>query len=224
MAHLELMRPSRVSPLTQLRFLALLGCQMQPKGYNHPLGVKCQHQKGWSTCRILRICSHFVRSPNRFSLSALATYVGDIILMFRYLQINRLDDPYLYCDARPCTFMFRSLMYLLTRQSYSLTSGLLVVSKAFQVLSDANLRAAFDSHGGDPESRNPAPFRSGGGGGGMRFQNEVSPEELFNMFFSGGFPGGGVQFGGPNGTFFSPVHQRFRPPTHPTRQCPCSIP
>ena len=82
-----------------------------------------------------------------------------------------------------------------------------MVSKAFQVLSDANLRAAFDLHGGDPESRTSgmAPSRSGSGGGGMRFENEVSPEELFNMFFGGGFPGGGMQFGGGNGTFFSPT-------------------
>jgi DnaJ homolog subfamily B member 12 len=33
----------------------------------------------------------------------------------------------------------------------------------------------------------------------MRFENEVSPEELFNMFFGGGFSGGGTQFGGPFG-------------------------
>jgi len=99
-------------------------------------------------------------------------------------------------------------MYLPTRQSNPLMSGPVVVSKAFQVLSDANLRAAFDSHGGDPESRSSGvpSFRSANGGGGMRFDNEVSPEELFNMFFGGGFPGGGMQFGGPlggaNGTFF----------------------
>ncbi len=97
-------------------------------------------------------------------------------------------------------------MYLLACYSHSLTCGLVVVSKAFQVLSDANLRAAFDSHGGDPESRSSGmgPFRSAGGGGGMRFENEVSPEELFNMFFGGGFPGGGFPGGG-NGTFFSPA-------------------
>lgn len=101
------------------------------------------------------------------------------------------------------------IMSLLTHHNRLLTSGLVVVSKAFQVLSDSNLRAAFDSHGGDPESRSSGmpSFRSAGGGGGMRFENEVSPEELFNMFFGGGFPGGGMQFGGPlgggNGTFFS---------------------
>lgn len=78
-----------------------------------------------------------------------------------------------------------------------------MVSKAFQVLSDPQKRAAFDQHGSDPESRfsgmssgrspgfSPAPFTS--------FEGEMSPEELFNMFFGGGMNGGfGTSpFGGP---------------------------
>lgn len=78
-----------------------------------------------------------------------------------------------------------------------------MVSKAFQVLSDPQKRAAFDQHGSDPESRfsgmssgrspgfSPAPFTS--------FEGEVSPEELFNMFFGGGMNGGfgAGPFGGP---------------------------
>ena len=115
-------------------------------------------------------------------------------------------------SARSNAFFFFHVpifVYLLTCYSHSLTCGLVVVSKAFQVLSDANLRSAFDSHGGDPESRSSGmpSFRSANGDGGMRFENEVSPEELFNMFFGGGFPGGGVPFGGGNGTFFPPAHQ-----------------
>lgn len=81
-----------------------------------------------------------------------------------------------------------------------------MVSKAFQVLSDPALRSAFDRDGGDPESRFPSGMRSGGAG--MRspfgangsFEGEISPEDLFNMFFGGGFGQGGfgpgVQFGG----------------------------
>ncbi|KAJ2934842.1 hypothetical protein H1R20_g2257, partial [Candolleomyces eurysporus] len=84
-----------------------------------------------------------------------------------------------------------------------------LVSKAFQVLSDPQKRAVFDSSGGDPDSRfggRPSssefathPFAQGG------FDGEISPEELFNMFFGGGagfgpgFSSGG--FGGP--TVFS---------------------
>jgi len=81
-----------------------------------------------------------------------------------------------------------------------------VVAKAFQVLSDPQKRQIFDQTGSDPDSR------GGGGGGGTGgfptgfagargtpfggFQGaDISPEDLFNMFFSGGGmggPGGGI--------------------------------
>ncbi|KAL1406100.1 Chaperone protein dnaJ [Vanrija albida] len=97
-----------------------------------------------------------------------------------------------------------------------------MVSKAFQILSDNDLRASFDSNPGvDPTQR------GGGGGGGMArgfggggmhpgfgggggFHGEMNPEDLFNMFFGGGgmqggfgqSPFGGARvytFGGNNG-------------------------
>lgn len=64
-----------------------------------------------------------------------------------------------------------------------------LISKAFTVLSDPQKRAIHDAGGGDPEQRG-----SGGGGfPGFRAQNfgaspfgeEISPEDLFNMFFGG---------------------------------------
>lgn len=71
---------------------------------------------------------------------------------------------------------------------------LIVVSKAFQVLSDTNLRAAYDANPhGDPTSRGgggggPSMSRGFGGGRhpGFATQGEVSPEELFRAFFGGG--------------------------------------
>ncbi|KAK6347672.1 hypothetical protein TWF718_005511 [Orbilia javanica] len=82
-----------------------------------------------------------------------------------------------------------------------------LIAKAFQVLSDPQKRAIYDKTGGDPESRNFGGSSAGGGGGGPfagfqarpgrpQFTDEISPEELFNMFF-----GGGGAFGG-GGTFF----------------------
>ncbi|KAF9006123.1 DnaJ domain-containing protein [Cyathus striatus] len=71
-----------------------------------------------------------------------------------------------------------------------------MVSKAFQVLSDPQKRSVYDRSGGDPE------FRYNPFGGGTGFESEISPEDLFNMFFGGG-GGGGSPFG--NGFGGGPV-------------------
>jgi len=73
-----------------------------------------------------------------------------------------------------------------------------LVSKAFQVLSDPQKRAAYDANPkADPDSRSGRAAASFNGRQG--FEGEVSPEELFNMFFGGG-PFGNVNgfgsFGG----------------------------
>jgi DnaJ family protein B protein 12 len=89
-----------------------------------------------------------------------------------------------------------------------------VVSRAFQILSDADKKSRFDKFGGDPDSRFPSgagpsgassPFAGFNSGfprsqaaGGQMFEEEISPEELFNRFFGGGFGGMGM------GNGFSP--------------------
>ncbi|WVW79090.1 hypothetical protein I302_101054 [Kwoniella bestiolae CBS 10118] len=83
-----------------------------------------------------------------------------------------------------------------------------MVSKAFQVLSDPNLKASFDANPSyDPTQRNPGMsassgmrgFGGGGGGGPGMYQTEINPEDLFNMFFGGGGGGfGGSPFGQAN--------------------------
>lgn len=91
-----------------------------------------------------------------------------------------------------------------------------MVSRAFGVLGDKEKREKYDRFGTDPDNRfesaraqasNPfAGFggaRAGGpgagfGGGGM-WEEEISPEEMFQRFFGGGFGG---PFGGElNGVF-----------------------
>ncbi|KAK5076431.1 Chaperone protein dnaJ [Lithohypha guttulata] len=82
-----------------------------------------------------------------------------------------------------------------------------MVSRAFQILSDTDKKAKYDRFGGDPDSRFPSsnsqsssPFgggfaRSPGAGmGGQNFfyEDEISPEELFNRFFGGGGGMGGA--------------------------------
>lgn len=80
-----------------------------------------------------------------------------------------------------------------------------MVSRAFQILSDQEKKSKYDRFGGDPDSRSgpggaaQSPFsgfaRSPGGSRPM-YDDEISPEELFNRFFGGG--GGGFG-GGPFG-------------------------
>ncbi|KAI1374726.1 DUF1977-domain-containing protein [Hypoxylon crocopeplum] len=87
-----------------------------------------------------------------------------------------------------------------------------MVSRAFGVLGDKEKREKYDRFGTDPDSRFESaraqagnPFggfggaRAGGGGpgagfgGGGMWEEEVSPEEMFQRFFGGGFGG---PFGG----------------------------
>jgi DnaJ family protein B protein 12 len=90
-----------------------------------------------------------------------------------------------------------------------------VVSRAFQILSDPDKKSRYDQFGGDPDNRfsssggaaaasASSPFsgfaRSPGQRGGF-YEDEISPEELFNRFFGGGGLGGGP-FGGPFGGGF----------------------
>lgn len=74
-----------------------------------------------------------------------------------------------------------------------------VVSRAFQILSDPDKKAKFDRFGGDPDNRFSSPpsasspfsgfARSPSEGRGPMFEDEISPEELFNRFFGGGMGG-----------------------------------
>ncbi|KAJ2616857.1 Chaperone protein dnaJ [Coemansia sp. RSA 1365] len=78
-----------------------------------------------------------------------------------------------------------------------------LVAHAFTVLSDGDKRAHYDRFGADTRSSSSAPqqrqqpFATSGFRG---FDDEISPEDLFNMFFGGDFGQFNVQFG-PNGGF-----------------------
>lgn len=81
-----------------------------------------------------------------------------------------------------------------------------VVSRAFQILSDPDKKSKYDKFGGDPDNRfssagaASSPFSGfarspGGGGQNFYYEDEISPEELFNRFFGGGGMGGPFPFG-----------------------------
>lgn len=114
-----------------------------------------------------------------------------------------------------CTQLLRSLWSGRRNQTADCRP---VVSRAFQILSDPDKKSRYDQFGGDPDNRfsssgsgaaASSPFsgfaRSPGQGGGF-YEDEISPEELFNRFFGGGLGGGpfgqfGGGFGGPQFVF-----------------------
>lgn len=84
-----------------------------------------------------------------------------------------------------------------------------VVSRAFSCLSDPEKKAHYDRFGA---ADGISSMGSTGASGGVRFQGpgmfeaEISPEELFNLFFGGGMPmgnGGGFSFA--SGNAFGPM-------------------
>ncbi|KAI1939135.1 Chaperone protein dnaJ [Ophidiomyces ophidiicola] len=87
-----------------------------------------------------------------------------------------------------------------------------MVSRAFQILSDSDKKSKYDKFGGDPDNRfsgasASSPFGGFGGfsqGRGNMYEDEISPEELFNRFFGGGGFGpfgGGMFEAGPSFVF-----------------------
>ncbi|KAJ2767416.1 Chaperone protein dnaJ [Coemansia nantahalensis] len=90
-----------------------------------------------------------------------------------------------------------------------------LVAHAFTVLSDGDKRAHYDRFGSDardtPAGAHAQYARHSPFGGGARFRtmdDEISPEDLFNMFFGGNFGQFNVQFG-PNGAFAQQRGARF---------------
>ncbi|KAK7506214.1 hypothetical protein BaRGS_00002326 [Batillaria attramentaria] len=68
------------------------------------------------------------------------------------------------------------------------TEAFKAIGNAYAVLSDAEKRRKYDLYGPDLQqnTRDTSDYTHGG------FEGDITPEELFNMFFGGGFPSGHV--------------------------------
>lgn len=78
-------------------------------------------------------------------------------------------------------------------QAPGATEAFKALGNAYSVLSDANKREAYNSSGMDAQRMNSRRSRGFYEYDVNRgFESEVTPEEIFEMFFGGGFPGGTV--------------------------------
>lgn len=75
------------------------------------------------------------------------------------------------------------------------------VGLAYATLSDSQKRTIYDRYGEEDPDNRGGGMRPGGFHG--RPGQEMSPEDIFNMFFHGGMPGGGMAAGGPGFHFYS---------------------
>ncbi|KAI9843897.1 MAG: hypothetical protein M1837_006051 [Sclerophora amabilis] len=100
------------------------------------------------------------------------------------------------------------------RRLFLAVAPISVVSRSFQILSDPEKKSKYDRFGGDPDNRfgagsaaaSASPFSGfgrtpGSARQGPMWEDEISPEEMFNRFFGGG--GGFGPFGGGGGGMFS---------------------
>lgn len=155
-------------------------------------------------------------SPTAFyEILALERTASDSEIKKAYRKLSLLTHPdkngYEGADE---AFKSMSPFEAIITMNSSLISINTVVSRAFQVLSDPDKKAKYDKFGVDPDSRfasagassasNPFSGFSGGfprspnasgAGGAHVFEEEISPEELFNRFFNGGLGGGFSPFG-----------------------------
>lgn len=82
---------------------------------------------------------------------------------------------------------FSSEIFLSRGSEYLSGSVLPEIGNAYAVLSNPNKRRQYDLTGGEEPS---SPGHSHGGGFDFHrgFEADITPEDLFNMFFGGGFP------------------------------------
>jgi DnaJ family protein B protein 12 len=75
------------------------------------------------------------------------------------------------------------------------------VGLAYGTLSDPQKRTIYDRYGDEDPDNRGGGMRPAGGGVHFRPGQDVSPEDIFNMFFGGGMPGGHMR--GPGGVHFA---------------------
>ncbi|XP_067902502.1 dnaJ homolog subfamily B member 14 [Heterodontus francisci] len=85
------------------------------------------------------------------------------------------------------------------------TEAFKAIGNAYAVLSNPVKRKDYDQYG---DSQSPGNYQHGGFEFHRSYESDITPEDLFNMFFGGGFPAGNTQAYS-NGRARYPSHQSY---------------
>ncbi|CAG8586959.1 973_t:CDS:2 [Ambispora gerdemannii] len=112
--------------------------------------------------------------------------------VYEYYEVLGLDKDASDADIKKAYKKLALLMHPDKNGAPGADEAFKMISKAFQVLNDPQKRKLFDEYGADPDSRGTnlpnqdfVNSRYKDFSNGMVFTDEITPEELFEMFFGG---------------------------------------
>lgn len=119
---------------------------------------------------------------------------SDSVLSFLKRSLHVIYKYYMWCQlwiSKHCTFNIKENFFFASIAFSSLWCVNCVllseIGNSYAVLSNPDKRRQYDLTGGEEPS---SPGHSHGGGFDFHrgFEADITPEDLFNMFFGGGFP------------------------------------
>jgi len=105
-------------------------------------------------------------------------------------QVLEVSKDYSEADLKKAYRKLALLMHPDKNKAPGSTEAFKAVGKAYSILSDKEKRRQYDLYGPEMQPSRPSQER---GDYHNNFDGDISPEELFNMFFGGGFPSGNVR-------------------------------
>ncbi|PVD37526.1 hypothetical protein C0Q70_00120 [Pomacea canaliculata] len=104
-----------------------------------------------------------------------------------YYEVLDVKKDCLENDLKKAYRKLALLMHPDKNKAPGATEAFKAIGNAYAVLSDPDKRRKYDVYGPDlQQARDESDYTHGG------FEGDITPEELFNMFFGGGFPSGNV--------------------------------
>lgn len=174
---------------------------------NLPVKIKCWQTKlVWTWAFLYKITCRFsgiIRKHQLRCLYFLTRFLGSLFFFFFIFQTIHLGNAVVsalvlqllsgqFNTLIPTTMFKRNVSMLLHFNKRSFFANLFPfvspeIGNAYAVLSNPEKRRQYDLTGGE-EPSSPSHSHRGGFDFHRGFEADITPEDLFNMFFGGGFP------------------------------------